>query len=843
MLTTFQVIKDSGVSMQDQQRVNIEACDESTVKGAALLSALDPSDESPSSSLTFPTELKSCDLDIHRLFILFACALLMFAFEGSIIPAAFGQNRPGTTTQQPSTQNPSTAPPAGTTPQQGQPGAAPPGQEQLPPSSGTAPVRPGAEAQQSTQPQSNIDQQRQQTAPNTTGPQPVSPQVQPSQGTAPGGLPTTATPAGTAAPSNTGTPGATPGATGAAGVPATPGQSVGISSGIAPAQLPTEPPTIAPGYEAPTRPLPSAERVGIRTSEQLPLSLNDAIRLALENNNDIDTARIGVRLAEFDLTSARGIYDPTISSESFFERSTTPTSSTIGGGANGSVTQTDATGSARFGGFSPFGGGSYQFDFASTRLTTNNRFVALNPQFPTALTFTYTQPLLRGFRFDDNRRRIEIAKKNLSLTDSQFRQRAIETIAQVEAAYWDLAFALRNLQVQIDAVKQARVQVESNRRQVEQGILAPIDLVAADAQVTTFEQSVYTAQESVTRAENTLKTLLLPERGNQLWSRPLVPVTPVSLEPPRVPLEQALTAALANRPELAQLETNAEINQINTRFFRDRTRPQIDLVGTYNPVGLAGTFVPRDNSSLLGGGTADLRSRINELSILAGIAPLPIPPVNTGSAISEDLVGGYNRSLTNLLAQNYPTARIGVRISLPLKNRTAEANLGRSLAEATQIQNLRAQTEQIIEADVRNSMQAISSAEARLASAAASRASAEQQYASEQRQLQAGLSTVFLVLQRQTELLGARGRELQAQTDLNKAIAGLQRATGRTLDVNNVAIRSDTPLRQLEIAGLPVSAAGSAPVTPNASSKPDAPVSGNSSTSAPRGAATFLAKP
>jgi outer membrane protein TolC len=183
----------------------------------------------------------------------------------------------------------------------------------------------------------------------------------------------------------------------------------------------------------------------------------------------------------------------------------------------------------------------------------------------------YTQPLWRGLRFDQNRRQIEIAKKNLSLTDSQFRQRAIEVISQVEQSYWDLAFALRNLQVQIDAVRQARIQVESNQRLVAQGVLAPIDIVAANTQVTTFEQSVYTAQEAVTRAENTLKTLILPDRTASLWSHPLTPVTPVNLEAPRLALDVAVSAAINNRPELAQLQTSAEINRIDVRYFRDQT--------------------------------------------------------------------------------------------------------------------------------------------------------------------------------------------------------------------------------------------------------------------------------
>jgi HAE1 family hydrophobic/amphiphilic exporter-1 len=685
------------------------------------------------------------------------------------------------------------------TPQQPQPGAAPPpSPAQLPPNSSSAPIRPDNEIQQSAQPQTGLQQQQQQTTPNTEGPRPISPQL-PNQPTAPGGLPTTATPAGTIAPQQTsptapvGTINQQPGAT---AVPQTPGQSVGVSPGIAPAELPKEPPPIAPNYQAPERPLPSAERVGVDVSNQTSLSLSDAIRLALQNSNDIEESRIDVQIAEYNLKAARGTYDPLISSQSYYERRTTPTSSTIGGGTNGSVTQTDPTADVRLGGFTPFAGGSYQLDFSSTYLTTNNQFVTLNPQYPTAFTLTYTQPLLRGLHFDNNRRQIEIAKKNLSLTDAQFRQRAIDTITQVEQAYWDLAFALRNLQVQIDAVKQARIQVESNQRLVQQGVLAPIDIVAAQNQVTTFEQNVYTAQEAVTRAENTLKTLILSERTAPLWSRALTPVTPVNLQAPRIPLEQAVRAAITNRPELAQLKTNSDINDINVRYFRDQTKPQVDLVGTYTSAGLAGTLVPPSQTSSRGTSPA-LVQRINDLSALAGLPALP-PTVSSSSSVAPNLIGGYLQSLQNIINQNYPTVNVGVRVSLPLRNRTAEANLGGALAQGNRIKSQLAQTEQLIEADVRNSLQAVRSAEARLASAAAARSSAEQQYASEQRQFRAGTTTVFLVLQRQTDLLAARARELQAQTDLNKSISQFQHATGSTLEVNNVAIRTDTPLRQLE---------------------------------------------
>lgn len=560
-----------------------------------------------------------------------------------------------------------------------------------------------------------------------------------------------------------------------------PTQNVGAAPGVAPATLPDDPPPVAPNFEAPVRPLPDAARIGVDVADQLSLSLEQAIELALQNNNDIDVSRNDVQIAEFNLRGARGIYDPLLNAESFYESRTTPTASTIGGATNGSVTLKQLFGTAGVTGFSPIGGGTYDFGFTSSRTDTSNLNATLNPQYPTDLTLTFVQPLFRNFRFDINRRNIEIARKNLSLSDAQFRQRAIEVIAQVEQAYWNLVFALRNLQVQLDAVRQARTQLESNQRLVSKGVLAPIDVVAATSQITTFEQNVYTAQEDVTRAENTLKTLMLPDRSAAVWARSITPVSSITLDPPRIGLDVAIAEALKNRPEITQLAANAEINKIDERYFRNQTKPQIDLVGTYTAAGLAGTATPPRTTT-----PSALTTRVNELSLLAGLPELP--PASTTSTVPPNLVGGYIDSLGNLIGQDYPTYRFGVRIGLPWGNTTAKANLGRTLVESDRIQNQKAQTEQIIEAEVRNSLQALRSSEARLSAALASRISAEQLYESEQRQFGAGTTTFFLVQLRLTELLLARSRELQAQTDLNKAISEFQRATGTTLSANNVTV-------------------------------------------------------
>jgi HAE1 family hydrophobic/amphiphilic exporter-1 len=548
-------------------------------------------------------------------------------------------------------------------------------------------------------------------------------------------------------------------------------------------QLPVPP--VAPDFRAEQKPLPDLNRVGVDMNRQHPLSLREAISMALENNKDIEVARENVRIAEFDLLGSQGVYDPRLTTGAFYERAENPISSFLSGGQNGSIVESEYTGSVRLEGQTPLFGGNYRLDLSSARFTTNNQFSALNPQFPTALQFSYTQPLWRGLRIDNSRRQIEIARKNLSLTDAQFRQRAIDTITNVQRAYWDLVFALRSLQVQRDAVAVARTQLDHNKRLVEEGQLAPIDIVAAEAQISTYEQGVFSALEEVSSAENNLKNLIAENKQAALWTESIVPVDSVDLAVPQIALTDALQMAMENRPELQQANVVREINQIDQKYFKDQTRPAIDLVGDYGINGLAGSIStsgvnPFTASNLL------VRQRVDELSALAGLEPLPIVPPQT---ISRDLIGGFGQSVENLLGNRFNNFRVGVQISLPLRNRTAEAQLGRSLVEGERITTQREQLEQSIQVEVRNALQAMRSAEARLRAAVATREANEQQLASEQRKLDAGQSTTFLVLERQTALTTARGQELKAQTDLNKAIADLQRATGNALRVNSVVVK------------------------------------------------------
>ena len=534
-------------------------------------------------------------------------------------------------------------------------------------------------------------------------------------------------------------------------------------------------PTVAPNYQKDDKSLPDLGRVGVDMMEQKPLGLKEAITLALENNKDIEVTRQNVKIAEFDLQSARGFYEPRFSGQTYYERATTPNVSIFS--SNPTTTNSSIVGNAGFTGSLPRFGTTYSATLSNQRVNTNNPISILSPQNNTSVNFSITQPLFRGRRFDQPRRVIEIAKRNLSLTDTQFRQRSIEIITNVQRAYWDLVYALRNLQVQRDGVRDAKDQLEHNKRLVDEGQLAPIDVVAAETQVANIEQGVYEALETVGRAENTLKNLIAQNKDDALWRESIVPTDSVDLEAPRTTLPEALTLALENRPEIEINKVQTDINELDQRFYREQTKPQIDLTASYTTSGVGGSQNP-------------------DFQPFFTITCQPTDQVcidrqlEQAAAQQRQLATLTGSSISDVFANRYPTFRAGVVFNLPLfGDKTAKANLGRSLVQGQQIQTQRQQVEQTIQVDVRNALQAVRTSEARLRSAAISRENSQKQYESEQRKLDAGQSDVYKVLERQTALITARSNELRAQTELNKSIADLQKATGNSLKANNVEAR------------------------------------------------------
>ncbi|MBK7597474.1 MAG: TolC family protein [Acidobacteria bacterium] len=217
---------------------------------------------------------------------------------------------------------------------------------------------------------------------------------------------------------------------------------------------------------------------------------------------------------------------------------------------------------------------------------------------------------MRNYKVDTARRQIYINKKRLDLSDAVFRQRAIEIISRVQQAYWDLAFSIRDEEIQRDAVKLAETQLNNNKRQVEVGTLAPIDVVSAATQVETRRQQVFVSMNTVSQAENALKALCVDGPGDSLWNAQIVPVETFDVRPVVIPLEDAFRLARENRPEIKQLFLQKEINKIDIDFFRNQAKPQIDLVATYQTAGLGGS--PRVAAWLLSGIPRRLRNFAEE---------------------------------------------------------------------------------------------------------------------------------------------------------------------------------------------------------------------------------------
>jgi HAE1 family hydrophobic/amphiphilic exporter-1 len=529
-----------------------------------------------------------------------------------------------------------------------------------------------------------------------------------------------------------------------------------------------------------------AQRVGVAVDKQIVLTLREAVAMALENNRDIEIERLNTQINEFDLRAAKGAYDPSLTSSIYYERQTLPVASILAGGENGRLRTTEFTGTTTLSQRLPWQGGSVSLSFDQSRNTSQSLFYSLNPQFTSRLAVEFTQPLFRNRKIDAERRQIRIAGKRLDLSDSQLRQRAIEIIAGVERAYWDLAFARRDADIKRESVELARTQLEHNERLVKQGAMAPADVVSARVEIDRRIDEAEAAVEAIGRAENALKALMMAAGGGGQWDSALVPAEQPQLrnEPP-LPIADAMRLALNNRQEMEQFRLRGELNKIDVEYYRDQTKPQIDFIAGYGTFGLAGKERPVSNP--ITESNQLLFNRVNQLSQYAGLPA--IPPISFG-ATPDKFIGGYGQSMGNLFRNEFRTFRVGVSINLSIRNRTAKAQYGRALAEGRKLDAERQRAEQLIEVEVRNALQAVETAGRRVEAARSSRANAEQQYASELRKFDAGQSTNFFVLDRQNALSAARGRELKALTDYTKAVVELQRSMSMTLVSNNIALAS-----------------------------------------------------
>jgi HAE1 family hydrophobic/amphiphilic exporter-1 len=517
---------------------------------------------------------------------------------------------------------------------------------------------------------------------------------------------------------------------------------------------------------------------------QRKLTLKEAIALAVAGNFDIEIRRADTAAAAAAVRAARGFFDPTFRWLPLAEARNTPVGSVLES-SSGKLSENFFIQNLYYRQRLPWKGSEFQASFENTRQTSSNPFVSLDPLYSSRLVLSFTHPLLRGRDIDPDRAQLEIRHKQQDLSETELRLRTIDIVTAVEQSYWTLVSARQDAEVRLDTVEWAREQLARNRRMIDAGTLAPVELAASEAELQRRLDTWYASLQAITEAENTLKTMLASGRQDPLWGEEIIPVEVGTLEPPDVADLRALTAqALHDRVELRVTGTQREINEIERRQAEDQVKPQMNLVGSYISSGLAGSLRPQDDP--FSSSQVALYQRLNQLSAQAGLAP--VPPPSFGS-LPDQLVGGYGSTLLNLLGGRYQSVQAGLQIDFTFRNQTAHANLAQTAIAARRIELQRAQISQAIEAQVRNAVQAIQTARQRIAAAEASVRAAKEKLDSETRLFQTGESTNFLVLTRQNEFTDSRHRLLVAQLDFNRAVSRLDQALGSTLVRHNIAIK------------------------------------------------------
>ena len=539
---------------------------------------------------------------------------------------------------------------------------------------------------------------------------------------------------------------------------------------------------------------PSLARVGVQNAQTLTLTVADAVKKALENNNDIEVSRDNVRFQETQIRSILGAYDPVFSISPTFSRSNT----------TGSAATKDFRANASFSKNLERGGGNYQAFFNNQR--TENAFAQAQVSsgsvsssssaiYSSSFGFNYTQPLARNFRIDNTRRQVNIARKRLEQTDSDFRLRATETITSVQRAYWDFVFALRNQQNQVANVNLSKENLRQVEARIDAGAAAPLDRAQVATELANREGDLLLATQTVAISENTLKQLILRDPTSPEWSQTLVPVDVPFISPAALSLDEAMKDAMDNRFELKRLKLQQEINSEDLRFYKNQIKPQIDLNTTFSLDGLSRSGSGAGSTTNLFTSTRDLTlfNGINSTRATLGL-PLIINPSLIIPASPNFLFGGFQRSLANIFRSDAPNFSVGVTISFPLKNRTAKANLdGAKVTEQQLLAQTRGQ-EQTVVVEVRNAVQAVETTRQRVFTARRARENAEIQLEGERKLFDAGRSTTFLLFQRENTLTNAKNAEIRAETDHSKALADIQRVTSTAFRANNITVDSPVPI-------------------------------------------------
>ncbi len=494
------------------------------------------------------------------------------------------------------------------------------------------------------------------------------------------------------------------------------------------------------------------------------LSLNDAIALALENNIGIEIQRYQFEVTDVayqsSLAGANGAFDPTFSVNQFnYQHSAQPVTNNVGTG-NVTTNITD-TYNRNFQLAQTFKtGANATFGFNTSKSTTNNQNTNFVPNLSGNLNLNITQPLLRGFGVGLNTLGITIAKNNRRAADYTFRTQINTQVNTVVAAYWNLVSASLNVGVARQSLELSQRLLDQNKKQIEIGTMAPIDIKQTEVQVANGELAVITAEAAVSTQENTLKNII---SRNSLASASLasVHIIPTSrVEVPAVepvqPIQDLTDMALKSRPELEQARINLENTQTNLRTSKNALLPQLNLTGTVSNPASGGVLNPVPNVNAAG--------------------------ITVPRAVNPDRTGGFGNTLNQLFYQPTVNYTLGFTFTINLRNRSQQAAYATaSLNQRTQELQLQQQINQI-RADVANAQINITSARGRLSAAEKALAAQEAVVDGEQRKFQLGTSTLYVVIQQQNTLATSRQNVVTAQVAYATAKLAMDVATGNLME-------------------------------------------------------------
>ncbi|MGH9143409.1 MAG: TolC family protein [Vicinamibacterales bacterium] len=492
----------------------------------------------------------------------------------------------------------------------------------------------------------------------------------------------------------------------------------------------------------------------------VPLTLDDAVKLALDRNLDIAVQRLNPEINDIGIARIRSIYHPALTSTLSTQSTTTPANSTLAGSQTAGVPIVASLGTFN-GGIAqsvPWGGGAFNVALNNNRQRTTSQNTLYNPVFNTNWSGVYTQPLLRGFAIDSTRQQLAVTRINRDISDVQLRATITNTVSNVRNAYWDYVFAVQSVDVAQQSVTLANQLVKDNQTRVEVGTMAPIDVVQAQSQAATQQQNLVTAQGAMRTAELALKRLIVAGTQDQNWNVRLDPVDHPDFRPEPVDVEGAVRRALAERTDLDIAKKNMQANDVTLKYLRDQLKPQADFIGTYGLVGLGGTQLLKAPGSGVNGET---------------IGTVP---------------GGYGDALSTLLNSNFPRWTAQVNISYPLGVSSQEAAVARARVQVNQVQAQVHQIELQVATDVSNAAINVQSGVERVQAAQAAREFAQKTLEAEQSKFEVGMSTNYNVILTQRDLATAQSNELQAILNYRKALVELERLQQTTLTNLNISI-------------------------------------------------------